>query len=113
MTGDLEFWLRYVGGVAVVTIQEHGEGRLLAADTLSKLIELERGRVVVELPARGLCRSHVIGKLILIHRRVVIAHGPHLRLCCPDGQVRAELRLTKVDRLIPTFETLADANRDF
>lgn len=113
MIDDVPFRVRYVGGVAVVAVGEDGTGQPLAADSLSKVIELERGRVVVELSPKSPVPSAVLGKLILIHRRVQAAGGPRFRLCCAEGPAREELRFTKLDRIIPTFETLAEAIRGF
>ncbi|QDU20093.1 STAS domain-containing protein [Urbifossiella limnaea] len=113
MTDDLAWWLRYHHGVAVVSLTERDGSTELADDGLAKVIALERGRVVLELPPKVALPSWVLGKLILLHRRVQAARGTQFRLCCPEGPAREELRLTKLDRLIPTFETLDDAVRDF
>ncbi|MFO0800382.1 MAG: hypothetical protein U0804_23180 [Gemmataceae bacterium] len=113
MTDDLGWWLRYHAGVAVISLAEREGSTKLADDGLSKVISLEHGRVVLELPPGLALPSQVLGKLILLHRRVQAARGTQFRLYCPAGPAREELRLTKLDRLIPTFETLEEAVRDF
>lgn len=112
MNEESEFWVRYVRGVAVLSLAERDGSRLLAGDGLSQVIALERGRVVVELDPERHVPSAVLGKLILIHRRAQAVGGPRVRLCCAAGPAREELRVTKLDRVLPTFETIDDAVRD-
>jgi anti-sigma B factor antagonist len=110
MTENPQFRLRYVGGVAVVAVGEHGAGEPLGPEGLFALVERERGRLVIDLPSEHPLSSAVLGKLVTLHRKAKGARAG-FRLCCPAGPTLDVLRITRLDRIIPTFPTLADALR--
>jgi anti-sigma B factor antagonist len=112
MTDDHQIWLRYVGGVAVASLARDEAGKPFAFDALYRLLDLERGRVVIAFPADGLVSSAVLGKLMTLHRKAQAA-GWAIRLFCPAGSVRDVLRLTKLDRIFGVYDTLDAAIRDY
>ncbi len=110
MTENPQFRLRYVGGVAVVAVGEHGAGEPLGHEGLFALLDRQGGRLVIDLPSEHPLTSAVLGKLVTMHRKAKVARTG-FRLCCPAGPTLDVLRITKLDKIIPTFPTLAEALR--
>ncbi len=105
-------WYRSVGGVAVVAIGAHGAGDPCTTEELWALLERAGGRLVTDLAADEPLTSAVLGKLVTMNMKVKAAGGK-LRLCCPPGPTLDELRVAKLDKLVPTFPTLAAALAGF
>lgn len=108
MGDDLRLAVRYVGGVAVVAVGPHGAGEPLPPGGFEALVEQAGGRLVLDLAGDAPLGSAVLGRLLTLHRKFRQA-GARFRLCCPPGPTLDVLQITKLDKLIPTFPTLAAA----
>lgn len=67
--------------------------------------------VVLDLEQVGFLDSVALSVIIGGHRRLRY-HGAHLHLAAPQSLVRRVLDLTRVDSMIPTYDTVADAEQD-
>lgn len=112
MIRDHVYRVRYIRGVAVVAFGRHGAGEPLSGEAFLELLGRDGNRVVCDIPSDGWVNSAVLGQLITLHRKSM-AGGARVRFVIPDGATREVFGITKLDRILGTYETLADALRDF
>ena len=67
--------------------------------------------VVIDLEQVGFLDSVALSVIIGGHRRLR-HHGGHLYLAAPQAIVKRVLDLTRVDSMIPTYDSVADAESD-
>lgn len=74
-------------------------------DELRDLVEKEYiTKIVINFERVKFLSSAVLGKLISLHKRVMIEKG-RLGLCSINKDVRLVFKITRLDKLIPIFET--------
>jgi anti-sigma B factor antagonist len=105
-----------------VRLRGHGDGRTEVAVTgeidfsshkvlLGALMdEVEQGhtRIVLDLSEVAFCDSTGLGVLVQVRQRA-IAGGGWLRLVGVTQPVRRALEITNLDRIIPSYRTVAEA----
>lgn len=67
-------------------------------------------RVVVDLTAVEFLDSTGLGALVAGFKRLR-AHEGEMRLVCAPGRIRKVFELTRLDRVLPMFESVEDACR--
>lgn len=104
--------LRWFGGIAVVGVGPHAAGEPVPSGV--GLVELCAGNrgVVVDLAGCDVFTSELLGHMIRAHRAAQVA-GSRLCVCCPHGAVGEALDAVRLGRVLPIFETLAEALADF
>jgi hypothetical protein len=112
MIRDHNYRIRYIQGAAVVAFGRHGAGEPLSGEALLALLGREGSRVVCDIPSGGGVTSAVLGQLITLHRKSQ-AGGARIRIVVPEGATREVFGITKLDRMLGVYGTLADALRDF
>jgi len=100
--------VRYINNVAVVGVGAHAAGEPLPDGSVTALVRGGGRAVVMDIPADTFFSSAVLGDIIAASRAAAGA-GRAFRLCCPAGVGRGVIAVTKLDRLLPVFDTLADA----
>lgn len=78
---------------------------------LSRLVEIGRIRVVVDLVGVETIDSSGIGALVSGLKAARNAGGD-LRIVAPSKQVNEVLRMTKLDRVLPPYPSVAEAYDD-
>jgi len=100
----------------VVVLRCKGRLNMVAAPALRTVIDevVEQGtpRVVVDLEAASFVDSSGLGALVGGLRSARVAGGD-LRIAGATEQVRTVLALTKLDRVLRTYATVAEAKNDF
>jgi anti-anti-sigma factor len=114
--------IEHFGGVTVVrllTERLYDSGTIQALGNELSRIADEPGRdtLVLDLSRVTRASSAVLGKFILLHRKVQLAHG-RLMLCCVPAQLLEFFQITKLDKLFtvaprPPFETAAHVVSEF
>ena len=112
MTHDHDYRVRYIRGIAVVAFGRHGAGEPLSGDAFLALLAREGSRVVCDVPSDGGFTSAVLGQLITLHRKAQ-AGGARIRFVIPEGATREAFGITRLDRMLGMYGTLADALDDF
>ena len=103
--------VRCIEGIAVVGVGPNAAGEPLPTEGgLVGLCTGGRG-VVLDFEGSRPVSSAFLGHLIHAHRMALRA-GIRLRVCCPMGLAREVLSEVSLDRLLPTYETLAEALAD-
>jgi anti-anti-sigma factor len=103
-------------------VRAHGDGRAEVAvageidfathrsllGALTEEIEHGHPRIVLDMSRVPFCDSTGLGVLVQTRQRVVELDG-WLRIAAPTEAVRRALEITNLDRLIPTYPTVAAA----
>src|SRR6266436_9977943 len=79
---------------------------------VDKLIEEKQTRVILDLTAVTTMDSAAIGAVVRCFRKLKGAGGD-LRLACAPPVITRILDQTKVNKIVPTFATVADAASSF
>ena len=79
-------------------------------EQLNDLVAAGHLRVVVDLTAVEFLDSTGLGALVAGFKRLR-AHDGELRLVCVPGRIRKVFELTRLDRVLPMFESVDDACR--
>ncbi len=61
-------------------------------------------RIIVDLCAVSFLSSYAV-RVLLVGAKIVNDKGGRLVILCPEGNVAKVLRSTRIDTLIPTFQT--------
>ena len=104
--------VRWVGDIAVVGISPNAAGTPVPPN--AGLVDMIRGGrgVVVDLIGCNLLNSELLGRIIFVHAAAMMV-GINLRVFCPAGSAQEVLLEVRMDRLLSTFATLAEALADF
>jgi anti-sigma B factor antagonist len=81
------------------------------SDALAATIAHGRPRILLDLSRVAFCDSTGLGVLVRASREATAREG-WLRLAAPAPGVRRTLEITNLVRLIPTYETVAEAARE-
>jgi anti-anti-sigma factor len=76
------------------------------------LIQEKQTRVIFDLSEVTTMDSAAIGTVVYCSKKLKNAAGG-LRLACPPAVIARSLEQTKVNKIVPTFATLADAAASF
>jgi anti-anti-sigma factor len=76
------------------------------------LIQEKQTRVIFDLSQVSTMDSAAIGTVVYCSKKLRNAAGG-LRLACPPAVIARSLEQTKVNRIVPTFATLAEATASF
>jgi anti-anti-sigma factor len=80
-------------------------------DALADEIDQGRARILLDLSGVTFCDSSGLGVLARVFRRTTERHG-WLRVAAPGPRVRQTLEMANLDRMIPVYDTVAEARRD-
>jgi len=76
------------------------------------LIQEKQTRVIFDLSQVSTMDSAAIGTVVYCSKKLRNAAGG-LRLACPPAVIARSLEQTKVNKIVPTFATLAEATASF
>jgi len=65
-------------------------------------------RLVLEMDEMKIFRSHLMGQLVMLQKRV-LQHGGALRLCGLSAECQAALHFCRLDYALPNFPTRENA----
>src|SRR6266436_6371435 len=88
-----------------------GECTLLESE-VNSLIDEKQTRLILDLSAVSTMDSAAIGAVVRCFRKLKSVGGD-LRLACAPAVIARILDQTKVNKIVPTFATMADAAASF
>ena len=106
---------RIVGEVAIIDLNGRlalGDGDELLRDKVKGLIQQGENRLVLNLTDVPYMDSTGLGALIYSYTTAV-NHGGNLKLLRPTNRVKELLIITKIYKVIETFDSEEDAVRSF
>jgi anti-anti-sigma regulatory factor len=99
--------IRHIAGITVVGLGPRAAGEPVAPGGLGAACAGSRG-IVVDLAGCDLLDSALLGHMIHAHRAAQ-ANGCRMCVCCPTELARETFDLTRLFRVLPVYDTLADA----
>ncbi|HEU4421028.1 MAG TPA: STAS domain-containing protein [Pilimelia sp.] len=80
-------------------------------DAVADEIDHGRARILLDMSRVTFCDSSGLGVLARVFRRTTERRG-WLRVAAPAPAVRRTMEIANLDRMIPVYDTVADAARD-